>query len=98
MKEYEQKMQGYRELYKDMSHSDLMLLYEVVIELLCKDERLHQDMADVPNSDYVLYGILKRRLTSVMYETLYPGCRRSSSNEEFLKSIEGADGSHIRRY
>lgn len=97
MKEYEQKMQEFRELYKDMDHKDLMLLFEVVIELICKDKSFMDDLKDHPNSHYVLYGILKKRMNSVMYHSLFPEQQRMSK-EEFLKSIDGADGSHIRRY
>ena len=88
------KMQEYREAHQETSFSELMLLYEVVIELLC--QKLDDELANSPNRDYVLYGMLKSSLNSVMYKTLHPNGSQAMSLEEFKKSIQGADGSHIR--
>lgn len=90
------KMQEYRCQYSDASFTDLMLLYEVVIELICKNQATKDEWAEHPNTDYVLYGLLKHRLNSTMYRNLYPQ-HRQPTVDEFLSMIDSIHDTKVWR-
>lgn len=86
-----EKMQEFRCQYSDTSFTELMLLYEVVIELICKHKTTQDEW-----TDYALYDTLKRRLNTTMYQNLYPQGKQPS-REEFLNLIGSIHDTHVWR-